>query len=193
MATVPSARDRAATAAIEGFFAAAWLSWAGSLGTQPSRWLLPAALLGYLLVVLGIITVVRNRKGRSAFSGPETGRRYGIVVGIEFGLAGLGALVLNLTGHGGYTIIWVAFVVGVHFLPLSRVLGDRLLVPLGVLMTAVALVGFGVGLRHRVAGGQLAGIGSGLLLLIFGTLALLGIGHRTDTPASGQAPPPHDG
>jgi hypothetical protein len=189
-----SRRDGGVTALIEGFFAAGWFGWANSLGSRSSIWFIVGVGLGYALAVAGLVVLLRHRKAPSALNDPAAGRRYGIIVATEFGTAGLGALILGLTGCSAYIIIWVSFTVGVHFFPLAPVLGSRLLKPLGALMTSMAIAGFVVALSHSVVGGQIAGIGSGVALLIFAALALAlalaGVGAEAIT-TSGAATAAH--
>jgi len=72
--------------------------------------------------------------------GPETSRNFGIVVGIEFGLAGLGAIVLALRKHKEFIAPWVAFVVGVHLFPVAVILHYPLIHAVGALVTVASLL-----------------------------------------------------
>lgn len=78
-------------------------------------------------------------------------RRYGIVVGLEFALLGAGAAVLAIGGLAKWIPVWICADVGIHFIPLSRVLGEPSLVILGVLLSAVALAALITGLISAVA------------------------------------------
>lgn len=100
--------------------------------------------------------------------------RYGVIVGVEFGLAGLGAGILAVIGQADYIPVWVCAVVGVHLLPLAPLLRDRRLVALGVLVTIVALVALVVGLADTVTPSTVTGVGAGLLLLAFAIAELAG-------------------
>ncbi|WP_319461324.1 hypothetical protein [Micromonospora sp. RTP1Z1] len=92
---------------------------------------------------------------------------------VEFAVAGLGAALLGVLGRPGYIPVWICAVVGVHFLPLARLLRDRNLIPLGILVTFTAVVALIVGLTTRVAPSTLTGVGAGLSLAAFGALALI--------------------
>ena len=63
--------------------------------------------------------------------------------------------------------------VGLHFLPLTRLLHDPLLVPLGGAVTAVALVAAVVQAATDIAAATVAGTGIGVLLLAFGAFRWL--------------------
>jgi hypothetical protein len=102
----------------------------------------------------------------------EAGRRYGIIVGIEFGACGLGAVALGLTGHSDYLAALICLVVGLHFFPLAPVLRDRRLVVLGALLTAVGLAAAGCGLAGAAAPSTVAGLGAGVLLVGTAVLTL---------------------
>ena len=72
--------------------------------------------------------------------GPATSRNFGIVVGIEFGVAGLGAVILALRKHKEFIAPWVAFVVGVHLFPVAVVLQYPLIHVVGALVTIGSLL-----------------------------------------------------
>jgi hypothetical protein len=99
-------------------------------------------------------------------------RRYGIIVGIEFAVIFVGAILLGRLGQPDYIPVWVAFVVGVHFVPLAPVLGDPLLRPLAVATCVVALAGLVTGLASSVSPPLVVGLAEGLLLLGYSVQAL---------------------
>ena len=170
-----SRRDGGITALIEGFFGAAWFGWGQA---APPAWLGPwltaGSVAALLVAIAGAVVGFTSPASTSAINNPVADRRYGIVVGVEFGLAGLGAAVLAMLGQPGYIPVWICAVVGVHFLPLSAVLRDRNLIPLGVVVTATALAALITGLVTDVAPSTITGIGAGLSLTLFGALALIG-------------------
>ena len=83
-------RDTIATAAVFGFFASAWFGWAQD---QPPpawrRWLVAGSILSLLTAVAGGVLTWRHWTDPTAFDA-DTSRTFGIVVGVEFALAGLG-------------------------------------------------------------------------------------------------------
>jgi hypothetical protein len=170
-----SRRDGGITALVEGFFAAAWFGWAHA---APPAWLDPwltvGSVAGLLIAIAGAVVGFTSPASTAAINSREAGRRYGIIVGVEFGLAGLGAAVLGILGQPEYIAVWVCAVVGVHFLPLAAVLRDRNLIPLGIIVTATAVTALLVGLTTEVAPTTITGVGAGLSLVVFGAVALVG-------------------
>jgi hypothetical protein len=161
------------TALVEGFFATTWFGW----GHQSAEggWvtlLNVGTVVAICVAVAGAVLGVRSPASEAALRDPAAGRRYGIIVGIEFGLAGAGAAVLGVTGQAAFTAPWVCAVVGVHFFPLASVLRDRLLKPLGGLLFLVAVAATVVGLGTAIGASAVVGVGAGLLLLTFGAVAL---------------------
>jgi hypothetical protein len=118
-------------------------------------------------------------------SDPAVRRRYGITVGLEFGLIGAGAAILGGTGNYLWVPVLVCFGVGVHFFPLATVLDNPTLRPLGGLLIAVSAAALVTGLCTAVAPSTVTGPGAGLSLLDFGVATLLA-GARPAGPR-----PPH--
>jgi hypothetical protein len=132
-------------------------------------------VLALLVAVAGAFQAFRNPVSDSSLHDPRAWRRYGVIVGVEFALAGVGAAALAAAGQSDYIPVWVCAVVGVHLIPLAPLLHDRLLVVLGVLLTAVALVALVAGLAAWVPPSTVAGLGAGTLLTLFAAAALAGI------------------
>jgi hypothetical protein len=134
-------RDSAMTALILGFFASSWFGWAQE--RPPLAWrspLIVGALLSLIVAVAGGVLAWRNRSAAgSALSAEGALRRYGIIVGVEFGIAAAGAAGIALWGRSEYIASWICLVVGVHFLPMAPVLRNPFLVLLGLLLMAVAV------------------------------------------------------
>ena len=158
-------RDAGSMTLVLGFFGAAWFGWgqaAAPAGVRP--WLTAGSVLAALVAAAGIAVTVRSRSQPMGKNSAAARRRYGIIVGIEFGVAGLGAAVLGIAGAPAYVPALVCAVVGVHFVPLAPVLADRLLVPLGAATCAVALLALVLRLTSGVAPSTVTGIGAGALL-----------------------------
>lgn len=172
---VGSGRARGISAAILGWFAAAWFGW-GSAEPTP-RWLTLilqiGTLLALLVLVLGIVLAVRSPSGSTPMRDPAVRRRYGQIVGAEFALIGLGAAVLGVTGLADWIPVWVCAGVGIHFFPLATAFGDRGLIVLGALVSAVAVVAVVVALSTDVAPGTVTGVGAGLSLLVWAAVTLV--------------------
>lgn len=167
-------RDGSMTALSLGFFAAAWFNWAAA--GSPANWsaLLGAASFGGLvLAVLGGIFAWRARGGPSSMRDPAAGRRFVVVVAITYGAIGLGAVALGIAGQSAYIAPWVALIVGAHFWPLARVLQDRTLVPLAVVVMLSAVAAIIVGLSSATLPGPITGAGTGTALLVAAVHGLL--------------------
>jgi hypothetical protein len=187
----PAGRDRGVTVAIEGFFAFVWFGWGQA--AAPSWLVIPLAVgtaLGALLAVAGVVVARRSTGPLPAASDPAVRRRYGIIVGLEFGLLGAGAALLGATGHYQWISVWVCFGVGVHFFPLASILQNPSLRPLGAMLVAVAAASLVAGLTTAVAPSTVTGTGAGLCLLAFGFATLLIGGREHSDPASGLEPGP---
>jgi hypothetical protein len=173
--TARSRRDLGITALVEGFFAAAWFGWGNAAPSSLGPLLVAGSVVGLLVAVAGAVVGFRAPGTDAALSDPSANRRYGIVVGIEFGVAGLGAVVLGVAGYPAYIPVWVCAVVGVHFFALVNILRDPTLRVLGVLMCAVAVLALAIAWwpGSNIRPGLVTGVGAGMHLLIFGSWALL--------------------
>ncbi len=171
MSRVPTRRPLL-TALVLGVFAAVWLSWGG--GEAPASWDVPLRVAGWLAVAVAVVAgVLLLRRGRTD-NGPDpsTSRRYGRVVLVSYLVIAFGTVALLVAGLAEYVAPWVAFVVGAHFWALAPVLGDRLLVPLGLAVLVVAVVA-AVGAGSTEADPTfLTGLGTGGVLLVGAGLEL---------------------
>ena len=105
-------RDTAATAVVFGFFASAWFGWAQDAPPADWRgWLGAGSVLSLLTAAAGGVLAWRHWSDGTVFDA-DTSRTFGIVVGIEFALAGIGAAVLAARRRGELIAAWVALVVG---------------------------------------------------------------------------------
>src|SRR5688572_14214791 len=112
-------RDTAATAAILGFFGSVWFGWAQDDPPKAWRpWLITASVLSLLVTVAGGLLVWRHWTDGTVFD-EDTSKIFGIVVGIEFAAAALGAAVLRARGRKEVIPVWIALVVGVHLFPVA--------------------------------------------------------------------------
>jgi hypothetical protein len=169
-------RDGAMSALILGFFASSWFGWAQE--KPPSGWrspLMVGAVLSLIVAVLGAVYAWRNWSGGSALSEPGAMRQYGIIVGVEFGVAAAGAATIGLWGHSEYIAAWVCLVVGVHFWPMAPVLKSPPLIALGALLVAVAVVAVLVSRRTGAAPSAITGAGAGTALLGFAGWAAVSV------------------
>ena len=70
-----------------------------------------------LLAVAGIVVTTRSTGRLRVMADPKTRRRYGIIVGLEFGLLGAGAAILGATGQYRWTPVLICAGVRGAFLP----------------------------------------------------------------------------
>ena len=129
-------------AIIMGVFAAIW--WL--VGVRASG---HGSLLIYSipLVVTGLIVIVSLRSNdRSAQVSPEERARRGRLVGIASGAEGLAifvaANVMGNIGRSDYTGPVIAIIVGLHFLPLARLLPAGLYYGTSALLIVLGVCGF---------------------------------------------------
>lgn len=182
-----SRRDLGITALIEGFFASAWFGWGQAEPSPLGTWLSVGSIVAVLVAIAGAVIGFRSSAAAAVLHDPRLRRRYTITVVVEFGLAALGAGLLGVLGAADFIPVWVCAVVAVHFFPLVTVLRDRLLIPLGCMMCAVAVLGLLAGSLTGVAPSLVTGAGAGSCLLLFAVLALgMAVRARTGTvPAGG--------
>lgn len=161
-----STRDSAMSALILGFFASSWFGWAQE--RPPAAWrspLIAGAVLSLAVAVVGAVVAWQNWSGDSALAEPGAMRRYGILVGVEFGVAAAGAAAIALLGRPEYLAPWICLVVGVHFWPMAPVLKSPSLIVLGALLSTVAVVAVVASRRSGLAPSALTGAGAGVALL----------------------------
>lgn len=158
-------RDAAATAAIFGFFGCMWFGWAQEKPPQAwKKWLVAGSVLSVLTAVAGGLLAWRHWSDGTAFD-DATGRTFGIIVGIEFAVAGLGALLLALRRRPEFIPAWIALVVGVHFFPLAPLLHYPLLYVVAALVTLVALAAIPVARSRSLLVSAVTGVATGTILL----------------------------
>jgi hypothetical protein len=160
------ARDNAMTALILGFFASSWFGWAQE--RPPAAWrplLIAGAVLSIAVALIGAVLAWRNWSGGSALREQGAMRDYGIIVGVEFGVAAAGAAGIAAWGRSPYIAPWICLVVGVHFVPMAPVLENPSLIALGILMVAIAVAAVVASRRTGLAPSALTGVGAGVALL----------------------------
>ena len=166
-------RGRDTTAGIEGFFAVMWFLWGRSAApTWLDVPLAIGAVAGVLVVIAGIVLAVRSREQFTLMDDPAVRQRFHLIVGAEFGLLGIGAVILGALGLADWIPIWICAGVGLHFLPLARIFVDRYLAPLGILILAVAAAALVVGLTTTVSPSTVTGPATGACLLLAGIITL---------------------
>ncbi|WP_030154440.1 hypothetical protein [Glycomyces sp. NRRL B-16210] len=166
-------RDAAGLAAVFGFFAMAWFGWAQE--KPPASWLWPlriGSILSGLTAIGGGLLLWRHWSDGTVFDG-GTGAAFGIVVGIEFAAAGLGAGLLAWRGHAELISAWIAFVVGVHLFPVAVLLEIPAVHVTAALITAAAIAAVPIAKSKSLTVSAVVGALTGPILLVSAALSLI--------------------
>jgi hypothetical protein len=87
-----SRRDRGLTALIEGFFGFVWFGWGqANASAGLGVWLSLAGVAAAVVALVGGVLAFRSPASTGVRHDRQARRRYGIAVGVEFTLAGVGA------------------------------------------------------------------------------------------------------
>lgn len=159
-------RDLAVTVVVFGFFASSWFGWAQE--APPRRWrpfLIAGSVASLLTVAAGGLLAWRHWNDGTVFD-EDTSRTFGIVVGIEFGAAAAGAVLLALRRRRELIPVWVAFVVGVHLFPVAALLDYPLIHVVAALVTIVSLVAVPVARSRDLPVSFVVGAATGPVLLV---------------------------
>jgi hypothetical protein len=159
-------RDVAVNAVVLGFFASAWFGWAQE--APPRRWrpfLMAGSVAALLTLAAGALLAWQRWSDGTVFD-EDTSRTFGIVVGIEFGVAALGAVLLAVLHRRDWTPAWIAFVVGVHLFPVAAIIELPADHVAGALIILVALAAVPVARSRGVTPSAVVGAGTGLVLLV---------------------------
>lgn len=167
-------RGRGIAAAIEGVFAALWFTWAGPVSGGLAAALRAGAVLALLTAGVGALVAWRHCHQPTALHDPDTRRRVRRIAAVEFGALAVGAVILGATGQGRWVPVWALAVVGAHFVPLSRAVGNRLMRLLGLLLIGTTTAGLGIGLATPLAPALVAGPSAGAGLVVMAVLTLAG-------------------
>ncbi len=165
-------RDAAATSAVLGFFASAWFSWAQDSPPRSWIWALMTGSIASLVVCAAGALLTWQRRADPTALDEQSSRTFGIVVGIEFALAGIGAGVLAATGHADVIAAWVAIVVGVHLFPLAALFNYSFLYVTAALVTVVGIAAVPIARSSSVEVSAVVGAGSGVVLLATAVFSL---------------------
>lgn len=140
-------------------------------GALPGDVALAVRVLGVMFFIAVMWFTMLSGTGEATQQGvpdQEAWRIYWLAVAFEVVLIPFGAAALSRSGHVELVVPWVAFVVGMHFLPFARTFGlpgfrvlARMLIGLASVGGLLALSG------HVVAGQVVSGVMSGVVLLAF--------------------------
>lgn len=166
-------RDAAATAAILGFFASAWFGWAQEHPPKLWRpWLLTGSAVSLATMLVGGILTWRHWSDGTAFD-ESTSKTFGVVVGLEFVLAGAGAALLRFRGRADVTPVWIALVVGLHLFPVAAIIDYPFIHVIGALVTVAALAAIPVARSRSLPISATNGLGVGTALLAGALFSLM--------------------
>jgi hypothetical protein len=164
----PTLRGNATGVTILAFFAVAWLGW----GTGDH---LPAAVQVPMMVgavaLSAVLAVVAWRRWRNTTVsapepswGPDTGRRFGLIVGVEWVGVSAAAFAVSVTGHPDAIAAVVCAGVGLHFIPLARLFGVRVYHVTAGVLCALAVVTFALAPSINPLWTLLPGVGGAVAL-----------------------------
>lgn len=160
-------RDLSVTALILAFAAMMWFGWGQA--HPPARWGLPLTVgLFAAIAVEGFAACIAARfhRGATAMWDRRVRGRYRITVAAEVAAIAAGAVGLALAGLSAFLAPWILLVVGVHFIPLGRLLGAMDLLWAGLLLSAVAIAAAVTGAVSAVAPSAVTGGFGGLVLVV---------------------------
>lgn len=129
-------------------FGFVWTAWGVSIGV-PDTVRVPVLLVGglVLLALIGTAVAVLRRAARlpggsaaDAEQGRRVGRRFGLVVAVEFAVAAAAAVALGVTGNERFVAAAVCLVVGAHFFPLRTLFNVPVYTMTGTVLCLVAVV-----------------------------------------------------
>jgi hypothetical protein len=171
--TAEFARDAAATVAIFGFFASVWFGWAQE--KPPTAWrpmLIGGSVTALLIMVTGVVLTWQQWSDGTALDA-ATSRSFGIIVGIEFAVAGLGAGWLAWRRRSELIPAWIALVVGVHLFPLAPLLRYPLLYGVAAVVTVGALAAVPLARSRSLPVSAVTGAATGITLLAAAAFSLV--------------------
>ncbi|GAA3940688.1 hypothetical protein [Actinoplanes auranticolor] len=166
-------RDAAVTAAVFGFFAPSWFGWAQE--APPPTWrrpLIAGTVVSFLALMAGALLAWRYWHDGTAFD-DDTSRAFGIVVGIEFGAAALGAAAFAVRRHRELIPVWIAFVVGVHLFPVASLIRYPAVHVVAALVTLAAVVSVPVARSRSITPSAVVGAATGAVLLAGAIFSLI--------------------
>lgn len=167
-------RDYMMAAAIFGLFTFVWFGWAQERPKENWRiYLGVGSGLGIVLAIFGFYLSINHWEAASALHHQANFSYYIIFVIIEFSIAAIVGLMLIFKKRSDYVAPWIAFIVGVHFFPLSFVFNDFTYNILGILVVTVSIISLPLSKKLDVANSTITGIGAGTLLLLFSIFNLL--------------------
>jgi len=166
-----SAKDHSVTGTILATAGIAWFAW-GYVGEELTVVLGMGIIAGAAAVAWGAV-LIRSLPGRTTMAtDPAARRTYWSAMGAQAVAILAGVLLLDSTERPSYVPAWVLSAVGIHFLPLAKAFGVRILGTVGWACVAVAGLATASGLMGWLPAPTVAGGGGGLVLLVSAVSAL---------------------
>lgn len=130
------------------------------------------SVLSLLVAAAGAVLAWRHWSDPTVFDA-DTSRVFGVVVGVEFAAAGLGAVVLARRRRSDLIPAWVALVVGVHLFPLAPLLAHPLLFLAAALVTIAAIAAIPLARARSLPVSAVTGVATGTILLATAVCSLV--------------------
>ncbi|TQS41247.1 hypothetical protein [Cryptosporangium phraense] len=158
-------------AVIAGFFGAVWFGWARDGLAERYEWALILVIApSFLVVGWGAVRAWGPPPAGGEPADPTFRHRSPILVGVEFVVAAAAAW---FTGPASDVVLAVTtIVIGLHFVPLARLLGQALLGWAGAAIVVVGLVAWATAAVADDSSDPVAGLGTGAVLLAAALLTL---------------------
>ncbi|HWL91791.1 MAG TPA: hypothetical protein VNP90_10560, partial [Actinomycetota bacterium] len=137
-------------------------------------WLTAGSIVSMLTAIAGGVLAWQRWSTGSAIDA-TTAPTFGIIVGIEFSIAAIGAGILARLRKGDLIPAWIALVVGVHFVPLAPLLRYPLLVVVAALVSAGALAAVPIARSRSLAVSAMTGVVVGAVLLAAALFSLISV------------------
>lgn len=122
--------------------------------------------------VVGGLLMWRLWSETTAFD-EDTSKAFGVVVGVEFGVAAIGAAILAVRRRADLTPPWIGLVVGLHLFPVALLLEYPLLHAVAIGVTAAAVAAVPAARRRNIAVSAATGLPTGAVLLAGALVSLV--------------------
>lgn len=166
-------RDAAMYAAVFGMFGFAWFGWGQENPPKKLRALLgTGSVVSFIVACIGGYLAVNNWGSGSALEAVGAYQNFGIVVAIEIATALIGSLFLIKQKAPQRVAAWVAFVVGIHFIPLAVLFQDSWLYLLAFIVSALSIISIKIPFK-QIKQNTFVCLATGCALLVFALRGLV--------------------
>ena len=167
-------RDLAMYAAIFGMFGFAWFGWAQENPPKKLRFSLGVgSVVCFVVACTGGYLALKHWTTGSALESDGAYQSFGVIVAIEIITALAGSLFFIFKRKNTRRVAsWVAFVVGIHFIPLAMLFHDAWLYLLAFIVSAIAIISTKIALK-RIEQNTFVCLLVGVTLLMFALRGLI--------------------